>query len=167
MPTKRKELPPGDFLRAHLKYDPETGLLYRRSTGALATLFGKRYARVSLKHVNYAAHRVIWRMEISEDVPFEIDHFDEDKHNNRLENFRPADHHQNGRNRGLTRANTSGFKGVVRSQNHKRWQAQITVNYKSIYLGLFDDPADAHAAYIEAAKKYHGRYANDGHGPIL
>ena len=35
--------------------------------------------------------------------------------------------------------NTSGFRGVLWNKDSKKWQASITVNYKNIHLGLFDD----------------------------
>lgn len=159
-------MPCGDYFRERLTYDHDTGLLYRKSTGALASLNRQRYVAVSLQHQLYAAHRVIWRMEISEDIPHEIDHIDGNKRNNRLCNLRAANHHQNGRNRGLTKANTSGFKGVTWDRGMKRWKAQITVDWKNKIIGYYDDPKEAHAAYVEAAKVYHGDFANDGWGPI-
>jgi len=60
----------------------------------------------------------------------------------------------------------SGFKGVCLSSLHGKWMAQIQVDKKKIHLGLFDDPAEAHSAYVEAAIRLHGEYANDGNGPI-
>lgn len=40
-----------------------------------------------------------------------------------------------------------------------KYQAQIKVNYRSIYLGLFPTARAAHAAYIAAARKYFGEFA--------
>lgn len=48
-------------------------------------------------------------------------------------------------------------KGVTR--NRGRYQAHIKKNGRTIYLGLFDDPAAAHAAYCKAASVIFGNYA--------
>jgi hypothetical protein len=163
----RKELPSREFLRAHLRYDPVTGLLYRKSTGKVASKrYTHRYPRVSIKGVYYYAHRLIWRMEISDVVPDEIDHINEDKDDNRLENFRPASRFENMSNKSKAISNTSGYKGVNWHVQHDKWNARITVHKRRIHLGYFDDLEAAHAAYVEAAKKYHGDFANDGFGPI-
>ena len=37
----------------------------------------------------------------------------------------------------------------------QKWQAQIMVNYKQIYLGYFNTPEEAKEAYLRAKKKYH------------
>jgi len=56
--------------------------------------------------------------------------------------------------------NTSGFKGVTRSKGGgKPWQAQILFDSKYKYLGRFDTPEEAHAAYCEAAATHHKDFA--------
>ncbi len=51
------------------------------------------------------------------------------------------------RNRGKNRNNTSGYKGVYFESRSKKYIASITVNYKKIYIGNFDCPEEAGAAY--------------------
>lgn len=56
---------------------------------------------------------------------------------------------QNRNTRVLKATNTSGYRGVVAHQG--KWKAQITVNYKNVYLGVFDTAeagAKAYDAYI-------------------
>jgi hypothetical protein len=60
--------------------------------------------------------------------------------------------------------NTSGLKGASRSRG--RWQAQIQHHGKNIHLGRFDSAEEAHAAYVAAAQRLAGEFANDGHGCI-
>ena len=43
--------------------------------------------------------------------------------------------------------NTSGYRGVVYSKAAKKWSSIIKINYKSIYLGLFDTAVEAAKAY--------------------
>jgi hypothetical protein len=51
------------------------------------------------------------------------------------------------------------FKGVTWRSQNKKWEANIRINKKQLYLGKFTDIKDAVRAYNEAAKKYHGKYA--------
>ena len=48
-----------------------------------------------------------------------------------------------------------------------KWYAQIRANGQTIHLGSFDTPEAAHKAYVVAAIKHHGEFANDGTGSIL
>ena len=65
-------------------------------------------------------------------------------------------------NRGKTLSNTSGFKGVSFDKQAKRFRASITLNYKTIFIGLFDYPEKASEAYKAAALNFHGEFANIG-----
>lgn len=47
-----------------------------------------------------------------------------------------------------TAMNTSGFRGVSRKRG--RWRATIVIDGKQRSLGTFDDPAEAHQAYLKA-----------------
>lgn len=85
-----------------------------------------------------------------------LDHANRDKLDNRKENLRTATKRQNMYNRGSSN-NTSGFRGVVKVKN--RWQAQISIERKNRYLGLFEHRADAAQAYNYAAYKEAGEFA--------
>jgi AP2 domain len=80
---------------------------------------------------------------------------------NRRNNLRFANHAQNLQNRGKTRANTSGFKGVSLRKMTGKWQAKITVNGSQIYLGVFLSAQEASNAYKAAAIRLHGEFAHD------
>jgi hypothetical protein len=88
-----------------------------------------------------------------------VDHVDGDGLNNRRSNLRIATRAENNRNAAVRKDNTSGFKGVHWHKGDGRWQAQIRVAGKRIRLGAFDTPEAAHAAYCEAAARYHGAFA--------
>jgi hypothetical protein len=55
--------------------------------------------------------------------------------------------------------NTTGFKGVTYNRAIEKFQAAIKSNGRSIYLGIYATPEDAHEAYMRAAARYHGQFA--------
>ncbi len=102
-------------------------------------------------------HRYILGLEAGD--PRVVDHRNTDTLDNRRMNLRVSSKSGNGMNRGKTRANSSGYKGVRWSDLHKKWLAQIAANKKHYYLGLYETPEDAYAAYCIAALQLHGEFA--------
>lgn len=88
-----------------------------------------------------------------------VDHINCNGLDNRRSNLRLATSAQNAKNRGMHPGNTSGYKGVCWHPSANRWQAQIKVDGRNKYLGLFPTPVEAHAAYCAAAKELHGEFA--------
>lgn len=140
--------------RAALHYCPETGRFerkeVRRGMGIHRVGYAEpgKYTQIRVDRTSYLAHRLAWLITHGEWPLADIDHINGDKQDNRIANLRLASRSEN-------MANTScrskvGLKGVVKIRN--RYRAQITVNRKPVYLGLFDNPMDAHAAYVSAAK---------------
>lgn len=106
---------------------------------------------------------VIWRMhwEImgKPRKGFEIDHKDGNKLNNQKSNLRICSHKENGMNRKVQNNNKSGYKGVHIHKLTGKWRAMISINNKSMHLGLFNNKEKAVKAYNDAAKKYYGEFA--------
>lgn len=115
----------------------------------------KGYIQGKIDKIPVLMHRVVTGCKKGELV----DHRDGDKRNNQKSNLRICSNRENLRNRGKTRANKSGYKGVHWDKKGKKWNAHIMVNYKSIYLGVYSDKKEAARAYNEAALKYHGEFA--------
>lgn len=84
-----------------------------------------------------------------------VDHRDRNGLNNQKLNLRFCTTSQNIAN--SVGRSASGFKGVYRFRNG--WTSHITVNYKTLYLGVFDTVLEGAKAYNEAALKYFGEFA--------
>jgi hypothetical protein len=158
-------------LREILAYDQETGDFVRlvdRSTNARAGSIagcvsaggtGKLHWQISIDGRLYYAHRLAWLYMTGQWPSKTIDHIDANGLNNRWSNLREATKSENQHNRGKQRNNTSGFKGVSWHKRDRKWQAEIWLNGRKKSLGGFDDAAAAHAAYCDAAQKFHGGFA--------
>jgi hypothetical protein len=89
----------------------------------------------------------------------QADHRDGNGLNNSRSNLRMASHAQNMQNCRRSKKNTTGFKGVYFDRRKKKFHVLIRVNGARNFIGYFDTPEKAHAAYCEAAEKYHQEFA--------
>ena len=89
----------------------------------------------------------------------EADHRNHNTLDNRRNNIRICTHQQNMGNRKLTLNTSSRFKGVTWDKAKNRWKAQICINGRQTYLGLFLSEKKAALAFNDVSKKYHGEFA--------
>jgi hypothetical protein len=89
-----------------------------------------------------------------------IDHINNDRTNNNVNNLRWCTNSENSYNTGLSKTNTSGIKGVCFHKQHKKWQVQITHTGKNYHLGYFENLEDAKRARQEKAKELFGEFMN-------
>lgn len=82
-----------------------------------------------------------------------IDHINRDKKDNRRDNLRVVSQSINCRNSSLSKLNTSGHKGVSKTQNGKKWRAYIKIKDKQINLGSFINIFEAINARLQAEKE--------------
>ena len=87
-----------------------------------------------------------------------VDHINGDKLDNRKCNLRICTQANNLKNQKKRKNNKSGHTGVYWREKDNKWGAYICVNYKSIYLGLYDDKEEAIKVRKEAEMKYFGEY---------
>ena len=118
------------------------------------------YLQVGFKRngVSYKelVHRVIFAMHVGRWVP-SVDHVDNNRLNNRIDNLREADASENNRNRRDVKSR-SGFKGVCQRPSGK-FHSQIAFNKTCIHIGVFSTAEDAAMAYDLAASQLFGEYA--------
>ena len=116
------------------------------------------YYSISLKYNKiqkyYRVHRVIYKFnnpdwdihDTSRDN--QIDHIDNCRTNNIIENLRVVNHSQNQQNR----PSAKGYTWLKKSQ---KYMAYIRINKKQIYLGCYDTAEEARNAYLVGKDKYH------------
>jgi len=86
-----------------------------------------------------------------------IDHKDGNTLNNTKENLRLCTKAQNQQNRSGIRKDK--LKGAFKVKN-SLWRCRIRASGRNIHIGYYRTEEEAHAAYMEAAKKYHGEFAH-------
>lgn len=91
----------------------------------------------------------------------EVDHIDLDGLNNTRRNLRKCTRRQNNMNRRLPKNSTSGLKGAYFHSTKKRWYSTITINNKTIHLGYYQTPEEAHKAYMESARFHFGDFSRE------
>lgn len=102
------------------------------------------------EYKNYLVHRVVGFVYLVfniNDPKIQIDHVDRNRSNNNINNLRLSDPFANSQN--------TNAIGCSWDKTAQKWKAEICVNHKSIYLGLFINKEDAHQAYLDAKKIYH------------
>ncbi len=118
------------------------------------------YLSALIHGYRFLAHRIVWKMINGEDAPLSIDHIDQNRKNNAPSNLRLATKSENARNVSSARSSSSsGILGVHFSSRLHKWRADICINGKNVYLGLFESSACAEAAYLSAKSRMHGDFS--------
>lgn len=110
------------------------------------------------RNPNISMHRVILERILGRKLEEGelCDHIDDNSLNNVRSNLRVATTAQNQHNRKAQRNNRLGVKGV--RYNKGIFEARISFNGECIWLGRYKTIEEAHAAYCEASKIYHGDF---------
>jgi hypothetical protein len=147
-------------LRELVHYDPETGIFTRKvdrgghkAGEVMGALSHRGYMKIGVDMRRYYAHRLAW-LYIHGEMPKVVDHINGNQMDNRIANLRNVDQAANVQNiTRKSRNNKSGFLGV--SPKRKKWAAQISVNNKTVRLGVYDEKEAAYAAYVDAKRRLH------------
>lgn len=78
----------------------------------------------------------------------QVDHIDNNKENNCIENLQLLSQRENISKMHLTKNKTSKYTGICIHSQTKKWRATIFVNKKQHHIGCFDTEEEAHQAYI-------------------
>lgn len=125
--------------------------------GAIAgALCNGRYVIQVPKYGLYVRSRLVWKYVTGTEPGPALDHLDGNVTNDAISNLADAGHGWNSCNR-PTRAK-SGYMGVSRRWDDKKWVAYIQINKKNKYLGAFDDPKEAHEVYLSALAEGYGNF---------
>jgi len=158
-----------ECIKASLSYDPETGefrwmVRGLRDSKRIGALAGRRpgkaslYSTIKLNRKSYKAHRLAWYLHYGVWPTKMLDHINRNGHDNRIANLRLSTCSENNQNRSSKRT-INPLKGAYRMKDGK-WLSCIQRNKISKYLGTFNTPAEAHTAYVAAARELHGEFAN-------
>lgn len=169
--------PPVSYLKECVEYDPETGLFTwrvrpvehfssekaqrhwnRRFAGTPAfrnvTTNGYLSGRITYegRYSRLGAHRAAWALTHGEYPSDQLDHVSRDRTDNRLANLRSASQTENNWN-AASKPRENGLPRGVTKNGKYRFAAGIWNAKKYTYLGTFDTPEEASAAWQEAAQR--------------
>ena len=117
------------------------------------------YIQVEYNNTTYMMHRIIYEMHYGEiPIGLQIDHFDRNPLNNKIENLRLATQSQNRTNSGAPSNSSTGIKGVHKTPSGK-YQARLGIDGIKLYIGLFDNKEEADEAVTFVRRKLHGEFA--------
>lgn len=150
-------------LRELLHYTPETGVFVWKikvswgvKIGDIAgTIEKSGYRVISFKRSIYKAHRLAWLYIHDKWPKDQIDHANGIRDDNRLINLREATRAENAQNAGSRKGRDNFSRGTSQKKGRNKWEAQIQVNGRNQYLGIFNTQEEAHKAYVAAKLVHH------------
>ncbi len=145
-------------LRELFTYNPETGHFRRLKNAKTAQYRAnyRGYIRLQIEGRYYKTSRLAWLYMTGDWPDGIVDHANRNRADDRWINLRLATFAQNSFN--TMRCSKNGLpRGVWK--NRGKWSAKIRVAGDSLYLGAFNTPEEAAAAYDVAATFHHGEFA--------
>lgn len=156
-----------DRLKSRLTYDPQTGVLRRRSDltgrfkgkGKPVGALSHGYLTTRIDGKIYPVARLAWLYMTGMRPDGVIDHINGDRQDNRWDNLRCVSQQVNTENQRRARSdNLTGFLGVThawRVNKSNPYAAAIYTNGQAKHLGYFSTPEKAHEAYLSAKRHIH------------
>jgi hypothetical protein len=144
--------------KKRLTYNSETGLFtWPRTNDVAGSLARDGYRKVCVDNKIFNAHKLAWCLVYGKMPTQALDHINGVRDDNRIANLRLATPSENAQNKRSSPAGkrTKAPLGVTFHKKCQKYQAQIMVGGCSHYLGLYETPEDAHAAYLAAKRNLH------------
>ena len=154
--TRAKNDLTADMVNELLEY--KDGDLFWKNGKKAGTLSKHGYISVGINKKYYKAHRLIWLMHYGQNPKGTIDHIDQNKSNNRIENLRDCSESENRMNQKAYKSNTSGFKGVSFNKNANLYTAYAGKGSKK-YCAYFKEKSDAVEFSELLRNELHGKFA--------
>lgn len=160
-----------EFVRERFDYDPEGYLIWKPSVnndrvGKRAGGKDKDYwlVQFTTSKKKVPAHRIIflWHYGYLPEAPLTIDHANQNKLDNRIENLRVATPTQQNANKPVDPRSTTKLKGVEYDRVRDRYRAIVTINGVKYRSKRFKTAEEAHAKYLIMAKALFGKFASAG-----
>jgi hypothetical protein len=160
-----QKLPPACELKERFVYLKDEGkLIYKIGTGRhkagarAGSATRKGYRQVGISGKVYSEHRVIWCMVTGEDPgELTIDHVNEIKDDNRLENLRLATHSEQStywlKNHGTKLDYNPACKYYYKNKRSGKWEVIIRINGKPKFCGVFKTEEEAQRQVQKEIKK--------------
>lgn len=177
LPDKPKELT-HEYLKQCIDYNPDTGefkwkiaqggSVYGNDAFSIDNSCGNIVSlRTEILNKKYTTNRLIvfWMTGYMPSPNRVVMTIDNNALNLKWNNIKVGSKYE----AGIKRRNTGvlASKGVYFRNQHNKYVAQITINGERKHLGYFKTEAEAHSAYMKAARKHYGELANDGYNHAM
>ena len=147
-----KPIPKFEGLYEISSYGRVKSLKFNKELILKVIINSKKYQKVSLYKNKIKSTKIIHQLVAEAflnhkpcGLKLVVDHINNDKLDNRVENLRIVTQRENANRKHLK--STSKYTGVHWQEDCKKWRAGIIINGKKYYLGIFTDEYDAHLAY--------------------
>ena len=142
-------------LRESVVYDADTGVFTRNGV-VIGLPTTHPYCRIYIDRRPYYAHRLAWFYVYGEWPEGDLDHENEDKTDNRINNLRPSTDTGSQHNKSMAYNNSkTGVLGVSFHKATGLYRADIKANGTSHTIGYFATIEEAGFAYRKAKKVLH------------
>ncbi len=140
-----------EYLKQLLHYDKLTGIftwLINKGTKfnkgkEAGTRSPQGYIYIKIDGIRYIASRLAWLYVYGYFPEGLVEHRDQIKHHNWIDNLREASHSCNMKNIGTHYGNTSGVKGVSWNKSKNKYVVQIQINGINKHIAYSTDKTEA------------------------
>lgn len=145
-----------ELLNQH-KWCADQGLVTYYAGRQITIQSQNKAKNIKRKRTTIYMHRIILENKLKDNE--DIHHINGNGLDNRKCNLQIVTRSQHHMTKKKRKNCSSQYKGIHWHKSHKKWQAQIMINYKRINLGYFNNEIEAAKAYDAKAKELFGEFA--------